>query len=476
MKRRAFLKSAGILATGAVIAPNALAGNAEAVATDNFNPETKERGDLNDSFSMKSLRADVNRPITVAVLGAGNRGNVYARYSKQFPSIMKIVAVADIKPDRITSFKKLYDLPDSACYNSADEFLAQPKMCDAVIISTPDDVHYVPTMKALKAGYHVLLEKPMAQTEKEVRDILEMSRKTGGIVGVCHVLRYAPYFVAMRAALQSGAIGDIVSVQHMEPIQYAHMAHSYVRGNWRNAEETTPIILAKSCHDLDILRFLIDKPCQTIVADGSLYLFKEANAPEGAPMRCTDGCPHESTCPYSAIDIYHRKRRHLGALFNDYTKKHSADDIMKAIKEGPYGRCVYHCDNNQPDHYVANMVFGDGVTASFSMEAFTPYGSRRTRIMGTKGFLDGDGGRFTITEFGTMKRHVWNKKISEIPEYNDAGHGGGDHGLLRDFLEAVCWNDPSRMSSGVDVSVESHVMGFNAEKSRKNGKKMPIKL
>ena len=476
MKRREFFKSAGIIAAGAVISPKALAGNADSGLADIFNPETDKKGDLNDAFPMKSLKADVNRQITVAVIGAGNRGNVYAKYAKMFPSTMKLVAVADINPERLEGFGKNYGIPASARYKSADELLAQPKLCDAVVVSTPDDLHYVPTMKALEKGYHVLLEKPMAQTEKECRDILAMSRKTGGIVAVCHVLRYAPYFIAMRDAIRKGMLGDVVSVQHLEPIEYAHMAHSYVRGNWRDSNKTTPIILAKSCHDLDIIRFLVEKPCQTIVADGSLYFFKEANAPEGAPLRCTDNCPHEKDCPYSAIDIYYRKRRHLRALSDDFTRNPGPEEVMEALKTGPYGRCVFHCDNNQPDHYVANMVFEDGITAAFSMEAFAPNGGRRTRIMGTRGFIDGDGHQFTVTKFGTMKKHVWNKKISEIPEYKDAGHGGGDHGLFRDFLEAVCWNDVKRLTSSVDVSVESHVMGFDAEKSRKNGKKMKVKI
>ena len=149
---------------------------------------------------------------------------------------------------------------------------------------------------------------------------------------------------------------------------------------------------------------------------------------------------------------------------------------MTAIKTGPYGRCVYHCDNDQPDHYIANMVFQDGVTVSFSMEAFSPSGGRRTRIMGTKGYIDGDGEQFTLTEFGSMKRRVWNQKIEEIAEYKGSGHGGGDHGVLRDLLEAVCWNDESRLTSTVAVSVESHVMGFDAEKSRKNGRKMKVRV
>lgn len=477
MKRRDFLKNAGLLAAGGVFAPELVAKESMGEIADIFNPETTEPGELNDYLnSVRTLKADVNRVMRVAVIGAGSRGNVYASYAEKFPSVMKVVGVAEIKPVRRETFAKRYDIPADKCFKSADEFFTVPKFCDIVVIATPDNLHYGPTMKALAAGYHVLLEKPMCQTEKECRDILALSKKTGGIVAVCHVLRYAPYFVAMREAVRSGMIGDIVSMQHLEPIQYSHMAHSFVRGNWRSSKETTPIILAKSCHDLDIIRYLVGKPCETIVADGSLYLFKKENAPEGAPLRCTDGCPHEKDCPYSAIDIYARKHRHLQGLRTEFTRPITDEEIMTAIKTGPYGRCVYHCDNDQPDHYIANMVFQDGVTASFSMEAFSPSGGRRTRIMGTKGYIDGDGEQFTLTEFGSMKRRVWNQKIEEIAEYKGSGHGGGDHGVLRDLLEAVCWNDESRLTSTVAVSVESHVMGFDAEKSRKNGKKMKVRV
>ena len=194
------------------------------------------------------------------------------------------------------------------------ELLEQPKLADVVVIATPDDLHYEPCMKALELGYDVLLEKPIAQTEKECRDILRQTEKYNRIVAVCHVLRYAPYFIALREYIRSGAIGEVVNIQHMEPIEFAHMAHSYVRGKWRVEKETTPIILAKSCHDLDIMRWLIDKPCKVISAEGSLHLFKKENMPEGAPFRCTDGCPYEAECPFLAMDAYLRRKKHLESL------------------------------------------------------------------------------------------------------------------------------------------------------------------
>lgn len=470
MKRRDFLKSAGFIAAGMALSQNAFAGSAKSSS-----PAVSEDGDLNGLYPPKPLEADVNRQISVAVIGIGNRGSVYARYSKKFPHVMKVAGIVDNNVQRLERYGKDYDVPKERLFKSLEEFYATPKFCDAVIISTPDHLHYEPSLKVMQMGYHLLLEKPMCQTEKECRDVLEMAHKTGRIVGLCHVLRFAPYFVALRGAIQSGIIGEVVNVQHMEPIEHAHMAHSYVRGIWRNSETSTPIILAKSCHDLDIIRYLVDKPCKSISAEGSLYLFKADKAPEGAPMRCTDGCPHESTCPYSAIKIYCKKRAHLKHVV-EVPSKASEADILEALKTGQFGRCVYHCDNNQPDHYVANIVFEDGVTSSFSMDAFTPFGGRRTRVMGTMGYIEGNGKEFTVYEFASGKKHVWNAKVSEIPEYKGSGHGGGDHGALRDFLEAVCWNDPGRMTSSVDVSVESHIMGFDAEKSRKTGKRTMVKL
>lgn len=475
MKRRDFLKSVGLLTAGAAIAPDALASNAGMPMGDVFNPETGVPGDLNTAdLGIRSLTPRISRKLTVAVIGAGNRGSVYAKYCLNYPDLVQVVAVSDLNEYRRKAFAKRHNIPAERCFGDYNDFLAAGKMADAVIIATPDNHHYVPCMKALAMGYDVLLEKPGAQTEKECRDLLAQAKKYNRILALCHVMRYAPYFIAMRAILRKGEIGDIVSIQHLEPIQYAHMAHSYVRGNWHNSKNTTPIILAKSCHDLDMLRWLIDKPCKTISADGSIYLFKEENAPKGAPARCTDGCPYESECPYSAIDIYTRKKRHTHVF--DIPDRKDPVAVMEQLKKTDYGRCVYHMDNDQPDHYVANMVFEGGVTASFAMEAFTPHGGRRTRIMGTKGFIDGDSKQFTVTDFRSGKKKVWNMKVSEIEEYKGAGHGGGDYPLVRDFLEAVAAHDPGKLTSSIDASIESHIMGFAAEKSRKTGKKANVKL
>lgn len=472
MNRKEFLKRLGLLTVGATL----VGVDVEAMASDapSSLPAASEGGaDDKIDTPVKSLKAEVDKPVSVIIIGAGSRGKTYARYSGKFPDTMKVVGVSDTNAFRRESMGKRYGIPKENRFGDFHEVFAREKFADAVVIATPDFLHYEPCMKALAMGYDVLLEKPAAQTEKECRAILAQAKKYDRIVAICHVLRYAPYFEALRDVVQSGAIGDLVSIQHMEPIQYAHMAHSYVRGNWRDSKKTTPIILAKSCHDLDIIRWIVDKPCKAVSAEGSLHLFKAENAPAGAPMKCTDGCPHESTCPYSAIDIYVRRKRHLGVFDLPDNKDEAA--IMEKLRTTGYGRCVYRCDNDQCDHYVTTMLFEDGVTASFTMDAFTPWGGRRTRIMGTRGFIEGDMKKFTVWDFRTGKRRVWDKKVSEVPEYRGAGHGGGDFALARDFVQAVAAHDQSKLSSTIDASIESHIIGFKAEKSRKSMSKVKIK-
>ena len=473
MQRRDFLKGLSLAAAGGVLA----GPTAGAVGLFPSLQAAPEGADPVTGLSpVRALDPVVSRPITVIIIGCGNRGRTYAQYAKKFPQGMKVVGVSDILEDRKDYLGDMYGVPAEMRFGHYREvFATGKKLADAVVIATPDDRHYDPCMKALAQGYDVLLEKPVAPTAKECKAIREMTKKTGRIVAVCHVLRYAPYFMALRDVVRSGAIGEVVSIQHMEPIQYAHMAHSYVRGNWRSSKETTPIILAKSCHDLDILRWIIDRPCKTISADGDLYFFKAENAPKDAPRYCTDGCPHQDECPYNALDIYAKQTLHLGV----FDLKGSKDPalIMSRLNDPryhSYARCVFHCDNDQPDHYVANMVFDDNITASFTMDAFSPKGGRRTRIMGTMGFIEGDMKEFTVTDFLTRTPRVWNMKVAEIPEYAQSGHGGGDHRLVRDFLEAVDRQDPAHLSSSIDVSIESHLMGFAAERSRRSGSKEKI--
>jgi len=419
---------------------------------------------------------DIDQPITAITLGAGARGNVYGNYGVEFPKELNIIGVAEPIPIRNQRYTKKHKIREENRFDTWEHVFDRPKFADAIIITTPDDLHYGPCMKALEMGYDVLLEKPIAPTEKECRDILALAKKTGRIVAVCHVLRYAPYFIKLKEMIHSGMIGELISIQHLEPIQHIHMSHSYVRGNWHNSKETTPIILAKSCHDLDILRWMVGNPCKSISAFGSLKWFKASNAPKGSTNRCTDGCAVEADCPYSALKIYNKDSGWTYVFdFPEDEKKHD-EFILEQLKTTNYGRCVYKMENDQPDHYVANMEFENEITASFSMEAFTAYHGRRTRIMGSHGDIVGDMNEFVHTDFLTKKVTKWDASVDDVSNYKNSGHGGGDWALATDWVRAVKMQDPSLLSSTIDASIESHVMGFAAEQSRKNKQIIDIEL
>jgi hypothetical protein len=462
MNRRSLLRNLSLTIGAAVIKTESMAQ----LSDDTFQYRTPEN----------PLHKRLDKPVTAITLGAGGRGNVYGNFAAKFPDQLKIIGVAEPIALRNERYTKKHQIPDAHRFDTWERVFERPKFADAIIITTPDNLHYAPCMKALSMGYDVLLEKPIAPTEKECRDILALSKKTGRIVAVCHVLRYAPYFVKMRELIAKGAIGDIISVQHLEPIEHLHMAHSYVRGNWHNSKATTPIILAKSCHDLDIIKWVINKPAQQISAMGDLKWFRKENAPAGSTARCTDGCAVERTCPYSAIRSYHDKRQRTGVFdLPDDKTKHS-EAIMDKLKTTNYGRCVYRMENDQPDHYITNIQFGDNVTASFSMEAFTSYAGRRTRIMGSMGDMVGDMNELVVTDFRTEKQIKLVPIAEDVEGYKNNGHGGGDWLLARDFVQAVAQQNPKLLTSTIDESIESHVMGFMAEESRKSSKVMKVSV
>lgn len=475
MTRKEFLQTMGIGA--AVMAVETLPGASLMQAAQPADPaqpgKVLPKNAERLAFGLPDQKARVPRPVTAIVIGAGARGNVYAAYSAQYPDSLKIVGVSDINIFRQQKMAREYGIPKEYQFGDWSEVFTVPKFADAVIISTPDDLHHKPCMKALAMGYDVLLEKPIACTAKECTDILKQARKYKRMVGICHVLRYAPYFRALKQVIDEGRIGDIVSLQHLEPVRFHHMAHSYVRGNWHSAKETSPIIIAKACHDLDIIRWLLNKPCKRVSAFGSLSFFTRANEPQGAADRCLD-CAAESQCPFSAKKIYIRDHRYL-YVFDNLPKEKEAKNakITEYLRTTDYGRCVFRCDNDQCDHYVCNLEFegSEGkapTTAGLQVEALTSYGGRKTRIMGTKGDIVGDMETFTLTDFLTGKKYIWDEDISKLPGYE--GHAGGDWGIVKDFVLAVAFQDEKYLSSTIDVSVESHLMGFRAEEARLHNK------
>ena len=430
--------------------------------------EVAELFNLHEDVFENPRHIRLKKPVSVILIGAGHRGGIYADYAVENPDEMKIVSVSDINVKRRNTIKKLHNISDTYCYSNWQDVFKVPKFADAVIIATPDQLHTQPCLAALEAGYDVLLEKPIAPTEEECRLIYNKAQASNNIVGVCHVLRYSPYFRELKEVLDAGLIGNIISLQHMEPIEQIHMSHSYVRGKWRNSKSATPILLAKSSHDTDIIRWLVNSPAKDVHCFGNLKWFTNINAPEGSTERCTDGCKVESSCPYSALQIYLRDKKRLYVFDMPENKSEWDDFILEKLKTTDYGRCVYRMDNDQPDHLTVNMLFENGVTAAFSMEAHVSYEGRRTRIMGSKGDIVGNMESFIMTDFKTRKQTSWKMKTD--------AHGGGDHRLVKDWIQAVAQKDKGLLSSSIDVSIESHLMAFAAEKSRLNRTIEEVKL
>ena len=423
---------------------------------------------LNDDVFYNPKHRKIEKPVTAILIGAGHRGTIYADYASQNPDELQIVAVADNNPERRKRTARTHKIAADQCYKDWKEVFIKEKFADAVIIATPDQLHTAPCLAALDAGYDVLLEKPIAPTEEECRLILKRAKETDRIVGVCHVLRYSPYFRELKEVIDAGLIGEIISIQHMEPIEYVHMSHSYVRGKWRNSKMAATIILAKSSHDTDIIRWLVNSPVHDVHCFGNLRWFKNANAPEGSTERCTDGCKVEDSCAYSALQIYYRDRKRTYVFDLPEDEDEQGPFILEQLKTSDYGRCVYRMDNDQPDHLTVNMLFENGTTAAFSMEAHVSYEGRKTRIMGSKGDIIGDMESFVLTDFKTRKQTSWSLKTD--------AHGGGDHRLVKDWVQAVYQQNKDLLSSSIEVSVESHLMAFGAERSRQNRTIEDIKL
>ena len=400
------------------------------------------------------------------VVGAGSRGTTYASYASEHRESVRIVGVAEPRDAWRERMVRTHAVP--ATHATADwrNLLAEPRFADAVVIATPDVAHEEPAIAFARAGYDILLEKPMAPNEDGCRRIAAAALDAGIVFGVCHVLRYTAYTRAIKRLLDEGAIGDVANVQRLEPVGYWHQAHSYVRGNWRREDESSSMLLAKCCHDLDWIRYIVGARCIDVHSFGTLRHFRREEKPAGAASRCLS-CGVESSCPYSAVKIY-LGRVATGATgwpVDVLTADVTEASVREALRTGPYGRCVYECDNDVVDSQVVNMLFEGGGTASLTMTAFTEADHRQTRIFGTRGQLLGDGRTIRHFDFLTDR---W-QEIDTDPAGRASldGHGGGDEALMRAFVDAVRHRDQSRLLSGPSETLESHRMAFAAETSRR---------
>jgi predicted dehydrogenase len=409
------------------------------------------------------------KPVTLILVGAGNRGSRYAEFVANNPELAALVAVAEPKDACRRRIAHDHGIGAADTVEDWRPLSERERFADAVIIATSDAMHREPAVAFIKQGYHVLLEKPMAPDETSCRLIVKEALSKKVLFSVCHVLRYTPYTQALKKVLDSGAIGEVVSLQRLEPVGYWHQAHSFVRGNWRNERQSSSMLLAKSCHDLDWIHYIMGCRCLKVSSFGALNHFRREKRPKGASERCVT-CAVEERCPYSAKKIYLERvsQGHSGWPVSVLAIETSEDSIRKAIETGPYGRCVYTCDNDVVDNQVVNLLFEGGKTASFTMTAFTRFASRRTRIFGTHGEIYGNGSQIKVHDFLTDKTEVIDTE--ELVPGIWGGHGGGDGSLMKSYLEAVADRDPSKILSGPKETLESHIMVFAAERSRREGR------
>ncbi|MFD9333947.1 Gfo/Idh/MocA family protein [Streptomyces sp. NPDC060028] len=406
--------------------------------------------------------------VTLAVVGAGDRGVWHARWALAHPQRARVVAVAEPRKVRRERFAAEHGLDAGAVVDDWRVLASRGRVADAVLICTLDREHLEPVLAFAALGYHIMLEKPMALTEDECRRIVAAVEDAGVILAVGHVLRYTPYTQALKRVVDSGRIGEVVSVQHLEPVGFWHQAHSFVRGNWRREDQATTMLMAKSCHDLDWLQYVLGRPPVRVSSFGRLSHFRSENRPAGAADRCLD-CAVETGCPYSARRDYGDRLaggRHgwpLSVVVDEFTPQ----ALETALREGPYGRCVYACDNDVVDHQVVAMEFDSGATATFTMTAFTEQADRQTRIFGTRGELRGDGARLRVYDFLTRTEEVVGPGTEGAMDAA-GGHGGGDTGLMDAFVDAVATGDPGLVKSGPRESLTSHLTVLAAERARRN--------
>ncbi len=399
----------------------------------------------------------------LALIGAGERGMIYSQYAQQKLG-HTIVAVADPNPVRRKLAKETFSIADSFCFEEGGELIRSKPEVDAVVIASMDRDHFKHTIGAIENGWDILLEKPISPNARECVLIRDGAERTGVNITICHVLRYAPFFIQIKELIQSGSLGKIVAIDHTENVGNFHIAHSFVRGNWRNREESSPIIMQKSCHDMDILLWLTQSSAKSISSVGSLSYFKESNAPAGSAARCLD-CPVAKDCRFDARKAY------LPVMGDWPARVLTADQteagLMKAFREGPYGRCVFRCDNDVCDHQSTIIEFENGVTATFTLSGMTNSMHRTIHVMCEHGEIYGDDGTgiIRVIPFRSNNVDAFAEKTYHIGSVS-GNHGGGDEALVRDFFATISNRNAAESRSSVRHSVESHLMACAAEESR----------
>lgn len=434
-----------------------------------------------------------NRPITAIIVGAGHRSFVYSELAKTNPEMLKIVGVADPNPIRRKKAMDYFGFKEDMCFENAEELEKKGKLADTVINGTMDEQHLETAVPLLNAGYDMLLEKPFAPNEEEMRQIVNCAKKNNSKVMICHVLRYTPFYYAIKERIVNGEIGEIINIQTTEHVSYHHLSTSYIRGKWANSDKChTSMLLAKCCHDLDIIMWMMSetKPKQ-ISSFGGKFQFKPENAPKEAGTICMKDCPLVDTCVYSTKRLYidHPDRWAFYVWDALEGKKNvSIEDKIALMKsDSPYARCIYKCDNNVVDHQSVLINFESGATGTHNMVGGSAEPRREIHIIGTKGEIFGnfEESKFTVLKIDpSPDAHNEECDVEEVDlrvtgdmvgAYG--GHGGGDERLAADFVKFIRGEKPSLACTSIFDSVAGHLSVYLADKSRENGgMPMDVKL
>ena len=401
--------------------------------------------------------------ITASVIGMGHRGVAYADQMYKLKDEFKIVSICDKDYFRAHHRAEPYQVSPEMIFTDDKKFFEE-KRSDLLVISTQDRDHVGHAIKALELGYDILLEKPISPIKDELYRLLEAQKKYQRKILVCHVLRYAPAFEKLKEIVDSGVLGKIIMIDDVENVQYQHQSHSFVRGNWRNDNETSPMIMAKCCHDLDLITWFASSKCETVSSFGQLSFFKEENQPKGASDRCLS-CQFVETCPYSAKKIYIDDHFWGRNMITD-ADPNTDEAVYEALEKGPYGRCVFKCDNNVVDNQAVIMKFQNGIVANLRMTAFMDRSGRDFTIYGTHGclYLREDDDLITLKIFGTHEVKNW--KVSDLADVHSSAHNGADQRMIEELYGILIGKDPVKTS--LDVSVESHLIALASEESRLN--------
>lgn len=394
--------------------------------------------------------------VKLAVIGVGNRTGKYLRYFSLHPDTVELAAVVEPDPVRREACRKQFSLSEDRCFSSSDAFFESfREPCDGVIIGSPDRFHHAQALKAIERGWHILLEKPVAQSYGQCVEIAEAARHRGVKVGVCYVLRFMSLYRKVKELLESGAIGRVTGVSHQEFVGIDRMLHTFVRGYWNRAETTAPSFVSKCCHDVDMLLWTTGAKIKDVQSAGSLAWYRPENVPPGSTERCID-CPVERDCSYSAVDMYLRR----GVWTRNFTVpegKTLTEVLEEQMRTGRFGRCAFRCDNDVADRQLVTLTAADGILLTIEMNALTRREGRETVFAGTRGEMVVAGQVIEVRDrTGSLIQVQDFSQEASLPY-----HANADLLLVEDFIKAVA--APDRLPAvTLEDSLESHRICFLA--------------